>query len=185
MHYRFLLIITISLLTRCVYAQIYFTKEASISFHSSTPFEEIKAINKKAVSIIDLEKSVVEFSVLIKGFRFKNALMQTHFNENYMESDTYPKAVFKSTSAQLANIAPDTDGMYTVKLSGILTIREEKKEIETEAIFLVQQGKISATATFIVSPGDFNIIIPEIVREKIAKEIEVSVEANYQTYEKS
>ena len=32
---------------------------------------------------------------LVKGFRFKNALMEEHFNENYAESNEYPKAVFK------------------------------------------------------------------------------------------
>lgn len=167
------------------YAQTYFTKDAEISFYSQTPLEEIEALNSKAVSIFNADEASIQFSVLMKGFHFKNALMQTHFNENYLESDTYPKGMFKSTSVNLDSFAIDKDGEYSVPISGLLTIKGKEKEISTDALFTVNGGKISGTATFIVSPDDFEIEIPSLVKGKIAKEIQVKVSANYMLYEKS
>jgi hypothetical protein len=168
-----------------MHGQVYFTKNGTISFYSSTPIEEIHAVNDKAVSVLNLDESTVEWSVLIKGFLFKNALMQTHFNENYMDSDQYPKAVFKSTMMDLSQCTFSEDGTYTAPLKGVLTVRGKEKEVETNAVFEVSGGNISGSAKFEVSPADFNIEIPALVREKIAKEIEVTVEAAYELYEKS
>ncbi|NND31059.1 MAG: YceI family protein [Saprospiraceae bacterium] len=182
----------ILLIAVCVYlpfsntlAQTYFTKDASISFYSQTPLEEIEALNEKAVSILNFDENSIQFSVLMKGFHFKNALMQTHFNENYIESDKYPKASFASTAMDLTNISLTEDGDYVAPVSGILTVRSKEKEISTEAIISVNDGKISGKASFTVSPDDFEIEIPSLVKGKIAKEIEVKVTANYQLYEKS
>ncbi len=166
-------------------AQTYFTKDGEISFYSHTPLEEIEAKNKKAVSILNLSESKVEFSVLIKGFLFKNALMQTHFNENYMDSDTYPKAVFKGELMDLSGFDIKKDREYTIPVKGILTIRDKDRPIDSSVILTVVKGQIKGETNFIVSPADFNIEIPSLVKGKIAEEIEVSVHANYQLYEKS
>jgi polyisoprenoid-binding protein YceI len=162
-----------------------FTKDGEISFYSNTPIEEIEAKNEKAVSVLNFDESKLEFSVLIKGFHFKNALMQTHFNENYMDSDNFPKASFKSSKLDLSGIDLEEDGRSTVPVTGIINIRGQEKEISTEAIFSVLNGQISATSTFVLSPADFNIEIPSIVRGKIAEEIQVKVSAMYQRYQKS
>src|SRR5215213_5098950 len=73
----------------------YFTKNGRIFFNASSPLEKIEAINDKATSVIDLSTGQIEFGVLLKAFLFERALMQEHFNENYVESDKFPKAVFK------------------------------------------------------------------------------------------
>ena len=75
--------------------QKYFTKDGKVSFYSDALMEKIEAHNTKAASVIDAENGQMEFAVLIKAFQFEKALMQEHFNENYMESSTYPKASFK------------------------------------------------------------------------------------------
>ncbi|MBK8506598.1 MAG: YceI family protein [Saprospiraceae bacterium] len=165
--------------------QTYFTKDGEISFYSYTPIEEIEAKNAKAVSVLNFDESTLEFSVLIKGFHFKNALMQTHFNENYMDSDNFPKASFKSSTLDLSGIGLQKDGNYTIPVKGIISIRDQEKEISSEAIFSVLDGQISGTSTFVLSPSDFNIEIPSIVRGKIAEEIQVKVSAIYQRYKKS
>lgn len=166
-------------------AQTYFTKDGTISFYSHTPIEEIEAVNEKAVSILDKEASKVEFSVLIKGFHFKNALMQTHFNENYMDSDNFPKAIFKSSKTDFSLLNLDENGEVTIPVKGILTVKGVEKEVETDVIFNVSDGKFSATCGFIVSPADFKIEIPSLVKGKIAEEIQVKVSADYQLYAKS
>lgn len=165
--------------------QVYISKNAEISFYSHTPIEEIKAVNDKGVSVLSFDDSKIEFSVLIKGFHFKNALMQTHFNENYMDSDNYPKAVFKSTELDLSLVNIEVDGEYTVPVQGVLTVRGVDKEIDTEGTIQVNGGNLSAMATFVVSPADFKIEIPSLVEGKIAKEIEVTVNSVYELYDKS
>ncbi len=167
------------------HSQIFYTKSGTISFNSETPLEKIEATNNKAVSILNLDENKIEFSVLIKGFHFPNALMQTHFNENYMLSDVYPKAVFKSTEVDLSALDIDKEGTYQVAVKGILTIKDVDKEIDTVASIEVQNKSLSGKASFVVSPSDFNIEIPKIVKDKIAKEIQITVGSNYKLYEKS
>ena len=166
-------------------AQIYVSKNAEISFYSYTPIEEIKASNDKGVSVLNFDDSKLEFSILIKGFLFKNALMQTHFNENYMDSDHFPKAVFKSSEIDLSMVDLSNDGVFDVPVKGILTVKGIDKEVETVGKIAVNSGIISAQASFIVSPSDFEIEIPSLVEGKIAKEIEVNVNTTYDLYEKS
>ena len=76
-------------------AQKYFTRNGNISFHSDTPMEKIEGHNKNSTAVIDAESGKLEFAVLIKAFHFEKALMEEHFNENYMESNKFPKASFK------------------------------------------------------------------------------------------
>ncbi|MEK7253941.1 MAG: YceI family protein, partial [Bacteroidota bacterium] len=78
-----------------IQAQKYFTREGKITFVSDAAMEKIEAVTNSATSVIDMATGAVEFAVLIKGFQFKKALMQEHFNENYMESSKFPKATFK------------------------------------------------------------------------------------------
>lgn len=56
--------------------------------------EKIEAINKQVNAAIDLSTNQIVFKVLMKSFEFEKALMQEHFNENYVESDKYPNATF-------------------------------------------------------------------------------------------
>ena len=166
-------------------AQIYFTKDGNITFHSETPIEKIEASNDKGVSIIDFPAGKMEFSVLIKAFYFKNALMQTHFNENYMESNKYPKAVFKGSCEALAQIDLMKDGEHAIPVKGILRIRETEKEVNTTVNLQIAEGLIRGWTQLILHPSDFDISIPAIVRDKIAKDITVDVTADYILYEKS
>ena len=110
--------------------------------------------------------------------------MQTHFNENYMLSDEYPKAVFKSTETDFSSVDLSQDGTYEVPVKGVLNIRNTDKEIESVATIKVANESVQGTASFVVSPADFNIKIPNLVKEKIAKQINVYIEADYQIYEK-
>ena len=109
--------------------------------------------------------------------------MQTHFNENYMESDKYPKALFRARGVDFSDIDVEVDGNYQVPINGILVVREIEKPIDLIASFDIKDGTIIGNATFEIRPEDFDIQIPRIVKDKIAKEILVSVEAQYEPYE--
>ena len=82
-----------------------FSKSAKISFFSNAPLENIEARNNNVVTAWDFSTGQLEFSLLIRGFEFKKALMQQHFNENYLESDKYPKAQFKGRVSN-SNLIP-------------------------------------------------------------------------------
>ena len=161
-------------------AQKYFTKNGAISFFSKTPLENISADNNQVVSVLNTQTGELNFSLLIKNFHFKKALMEEHFNENYMESDKLPRATFKGTISEPAKIDYTRDGTYNTTVSGDLTIHGITRGLSAPATIIVKGGTISANSKFMVKPGDYNIAIPKIVRENIAETVEVTVSCTYQ-----
>ncbi|KAA9338924.1 YceI family protein [Adhaeribacter soli] len=158
----------------------YFTKNGQVSFFSSTPMEDIEAHNSNATSVIDARTGKMEFAVLIKAFKFKKALMEEHFNENYMESGKFPKATFAGVLTNLSAVDFKKDGTYKVNVKGNLTIHGVTKEVELPATITVASGAVKANAVFNVAPEDYQIEIPKLVREKIARQIKVTVNMDYQ-----
>ena len=164
-----------------VYGQKYFTKTGKVSFFSETPVENIEAVTNSASTVIDLESGKIQWAVLIKSFEFEKALMQEHFNENYMESTKYPKAKFKGQVLNHESLNFQKDGVYDVDVKGILEIHGVKNEITTSATFEVENGEIKARSNFKVSVADYGIEIPSVVRENIAKEIEIKITGKYES----
>ena len=179
-----MLIITAVSITN-VSGQVYLTRNGKITFFSQAPLENIEATNNDVTSILDTKKGEFAFVVLIKSFRFKKALMQEHFNENYMESKTFPKAIFKGNITDLNKINFAKDGSYPVAVNGDLTIHGVTKKIEVPGTIKIDQGKITAVSKFEVSVKDYNIKIPSIVVNKIAETVEVSIDCKYEEFKKS
>ncbi len=160
----------------------YYDKNCDVSFYSHTPIEDIEAKNTSAVSVLDVESGALEFAVLIKAFEFQKSLMQEHFNENYMESEKFPKATFKGQVTNISSVKMTTDGNYPIEITGTLIMHGVSKEISTTGTIKVSGGNIGGRSEFLVKPEDFNIAIPSVVKEKIEKELKVTVEANYSAY---
>jgi len=154
-------------------AQLIMTKTGTISFHSHTILENVNAVNNNVLAVVDAGKKHMAFSCLMKQFDFEKKLMQEHFNENYAESDKYPKATFSGTYSGDADFTKP--GTYPVNVSGKLTIHGVTRDITVPAVFTVADGKVTGTTTFKVNPTDYNISIPFIVRDKIEKENTVKV----------
>lgn len=153
----------------------YFTKAGVASFYSSTSVEDIEATNKSVTSIVDFKTGAIEFSMLIRSFEFEKALMEEHFNENYMESDKYPKATFKGTIKDITKVDLKKDGTYEVEVSGKLTIHNVTKEVTEKASITVKGGKISAKCDFSVKLKDYGIEDPTMIGKKIAESISVKI----------
>ena len=152
----------------------YITKTGVVSFEASVPsFEEVKASNNSVTAIINTDSGEFAALVLVKGFRFKNALMEEHFNENYAESDQFPKATFKGkiTDFNLGSITTNT----SFKANGELTFHGKTKQLK-DILFNISKGEneISITGNFKALASYFDIKIPKIVSKKIAEDIEVS-----------
>ena len=158
-----------------VFAQKYMTRTGKIAFHAGTSVEDIDAISNEAASVIDSKKGDFIFQVAIKSFKFRRALMEEHFNENYLESDKIPRADYKGTITDISAVNFDKDGTYKVNTAGKLTIHGVTKDVTIPATITVKGGKAESAAKFIVKCADYNIQIPKLVENKIAKEVEVTV----------
>jgi YceI-like domain len=171
------LIIALLLLSSTVSAQKYMTKTGQIRFFSETPVEKIEATNNQVNSAIDIATGDFVFKVLIRGFEFKKALMQEHFNENYMESDKMPTSTFTGKITNLKEINFAKDGVYKAIVEGNLTIHGVTKKITEKGTLEIKGGRISTKATINIKPKDYNIAIPGAVVANIAESIQVFIDA--------
>ncbi len=160
-------------------AQKYMTKNGYISFYSQTPLEEIKGENNQVVSALDVSTGELVFQALIKSFHFERALMEEHFNENYLESDKIPKSTFKGKITNLSSVNFTKPGKYDVTVDGDLTIHDVTKKVSVKGTIEVVDGGINANSKFNIVPEDYNIPIPGVVRDKINKNLEVTVTMKY------
>ena len=160
-------------------AQIFYSRDGKISFYSDAPLEKIEAHNQNASSVISLEDGRIEFAVLIKAFQFKKALMQEHFNENYLESDKFPKATFQGNFNEFTLEDLSENDEFEVDISGTLTIHGQSKPVDVVGVFVLTDNMISANSLFEISVADYGIKIPKIVRENIAKEVQIEVSVDY------
>ncbi len=154
----------------------YMTRVGYVSFFSASILEDIEAKNNKVAAVVDLSAGQLAFSVPVHEFQFKRTLMQEHFNENYMESEKYPKATF---SGQLANPAQVAKQLATatqnVEVEGNLTMHGVTHKVVVSGTLQLRDGQLVIFAYFNVAPADYNIDIPLLVREHIAKSVSVRV----------
>lgn len=162
-------------------AQRYMTRTGYIGFYSHAPVEDIRADNNQVASILDTGTGEIVFQVLIRSFKFEKALMEEHFNENYLESDKFPRSHFTGKFKDPVDMSKP--GKYEVTVEGELTLHNVKKQISVPGIIEVENGAVKASSKFNIAPEDYNITIPAIVRDNIAKIIEVTVKMNYTSSE--
>ncbi len=157
-------------------AQTFNTRTGTIAFDATSALEDITASTSSASGAIQGTTGVVQISVNVKSFHFKRALMEEHFNENYLESEKFPKATF---SGQLQGWNAEMlkkDGTQTLTVKGKLTMHGVEREVQNKAVITINGGAIVAANTdFTVAAADYNIAIPSAVKDKIAKTIKVSV----------
>ena len=161
-------------------AQKLFTRDGAVVFDATAPNspETIKAVNKSGTCVWDKGSGLIEMAVLIKGFLFERSLMQEHFNENYLESTKYPKAIFSGKLDNNSAIDTGKDGVYKSNAVGTLTMHGVSKPVTVPATFTVKSGKVSATVNFSVALADYNIGIPSVVADKVNKKASISIAAS-------
>ncbi len=157
----------------------YITKNGYIEFFSKTTMEDIAAKNEQASSIIDAETGKVVVAVLMKSFRFEKALMEEHFNENYVESGKFPKANFSGTIVDYKTDAFKEGVATKVSVFGDLTIHGVTKPTTVSVTITKTKDGLTAESQFIVKLSDFDIKIPTVVKDNISNEIKVSLKFSY------
>ena len=154
----------------------FFTKSGKIEFSSKAPLEDITAKNKTAQVVLDTKSGALQFSVLMKGFEFEKALMQEHFNDDYVESDKFPKADFKGMITNNSSINYAKKGEYNVKVSGKLTLHGVTKDVQTTGTIKVDDDNLKTASTFNIKLSDYKISIPSIVKDKISNNVKITVD---------
>jgi polyisoprenoid-binding protein YceI len=162
----------------------YFTKSGTIQFDATAPSspENIKAQNRSVSAVLDTKSGNMIFIVQMKGFEFEKALMQEHFNENYIESDRYPKAEFKGLVTNLSDINFSKDGTYAAQVKGALSIHGQSKPVEANGTLVIKDGKIQSSSKFTIVLKDYNINIPGLVADKIGKSATIVVDCTLQPF---
>ena len=150
------------------------TKNGTTTFEASVPsFEEVKAKNENVTCILNTKTGEIASLALIKGFKFKIALMEEHFNENYMESTRYPKATFRGILKDF-DLKEVTATPKEFSLKGKLEIHGKSKEITTIAKIKKTEKGIEIETNFSVNASDFDIQIPSVVKNKVSNKINVT-----------
>jgi len=169
-----LLVVSLAVSTSFFAQGKYSTKSGEITFEASVPsFEEVKAKNNNVSAILNAETGEFAALSLLKGFRFKVALMEEHFNENYIESSIYPKATFKGKIKDFY-FSELSEKKKEVLIIGTINLHGKDKAIEVPAFVSMIDGSIAIDMSFVLKPSEFNIKIPNIVSSKIAEEVNVS-----------
>lgn len=157
--------------------QRYLTKTGHIWFHSDAPLETIEAHNRQVNAAFDANTGAFVFKVLMKSFIFEKALMQEHFNENYVNSDKFPNATFKGKVMNLSSLNLDKQGVYNMEVEGELTIHGITNTVKTTGTFEVIDDEIVAKSKFTIDIADYDISIPGAVVGKISESIDIFVDA--------
>lgn len=172
-----LILLSALLITAVSFAQDkMITKTGKITFEASVPtFEEVKAKNDGVTCVLNPKTGEIASLALIKGFRFKLALMEEHFNENYIESDTYPKSTFRGKIENFDATAL-TPTAKEFRINGKLELHGKAKDISIMAKIRKADGGIEIISNFDLNADDFAIKIPSVVKSKVSNTVNVKTE---------
>lgn len=158
------------------WSQKYSIDKSQVSFFSDAAIEDITAENKKASGIFNAASSDIAFSIPIIEFQFAKALMKEHFNEKYMDTEKYPKSTFQG---KISGFDPKATGRQSVKATGKLTIHGETKDIDVPGTVEKQGDNYVMKSKFIVKLEDYKITIPQLMWQKIAEQVEVTLDFTF------
>jgi polyisoprenoid-binding protein YceI len=162
-----------------VNAQNYITKEGSIELYAETTLLTIDGKTQSAGSILNASTGEVVATVLITSFKFKEALLEEHFNENYIESHKFPKSQFKGKITNWSSVNINKDGTYPITIEGDLTMHGETRPLKSSGTLIVSGGKISASTEFLISLANYKIKVEESYKDRIPDNIKITLKFNY------
>jgi polyisoprenoid-binding protein YceI len=157
----------------------FLTKNGKVYFKSDAPLELIEAVSTDLKGAIDTEKNTFAFTVSMNSFKgFNSPLQQEHFNENYLETKQFPNATFKGKIIETIDFTKE--GTHTIRAKGTLNIHGVAQERIIKSNVTIKNGTLEVSSKFTVLLEEHNITIPKIVNQKIAKEIQVAINTNFQ-----
>ncbi|MEZ4903799.1 MAG: YceI family protein [Spirosomataceae bacterium] len=149
----------------------YATNNGETTFFSQTPVEDITAVNKSGQFILNITTNDMVVQMNMKQFDFPNKLMQEHFNENYIESEKYPKAVFKGKISETIDFTKE--GTYDVSATGNFSLHGVTKARTLKGKLEIKGKSLVFTSDFDIALADHKIEVPKLVFVKVAQVIKV------------
>lgn len=168
-----------------VWAQIFNSNNGHIWFFSEAPLEDIEAHNYQVACALNTDNGSLAFKVIMNKFEFEKDLMKKHFNENYLETEKHPYALFKGKIENYQVGIFEDKQELEVSVSGDLTIHGVVNNIREKAMLKFKNDTIEGSALFTIRLEDYRIKIPKAVIKNIAEEVDVHIEINLIPYKKN
>lgn len=165
-------------------AQIFKAKDGGteISFFSSSPLEDITALNKGAIVVLNSSTNDIQLRITIQNFKFKNALMEEHFNENYLESAKFPNAIFKGKINEKIDYSADGENKVTV--TGKMEIHGVTKDVTIDGVLTKKGNELAIQSKFKIKVADYDIKVPTLYVKNIAEVVDITVNSVLEPYQK-
>ena len=167
-----------------LHAQIYMAKTGEISFFSKASLEDIDARNSNARPAMDTKSGKITVRASMRAFKFKSGFMEEHFNENYVESEKYPHAIFEGKIRDNEKIDYTKEGEYNVVCDGKMTLHGQTKDISAPGKITIKGNKIFIDSKFKLTLADYKIEIPAQRLANIAETVDVTVKAEMEPFKK-
>ena len=177
-----LLLLTLTLFAGFAEAQTYKTRDAYIFFNPNKDpsHKDYAAASKEATAVLKVETNDVALLVPMKTFHFNNALLEEHFNENYLHTDKFPNATFKGKLIGFNKDQITKDGVYNLSSEGQVTLHGVTKNFKAPVKLEVKGKKATFYCIFKIRAEEYNIDIPGLVKPKLSDETPIEATINFQ-----
>jgi polyisoprenoid-binding protein YceI len=139
-------------------------------------------VNKSASIVLKSSTNEIQISLSIQNFKFKNALMEEHFNENYMESEKYPKAIFRGKINEPVDYTKD--GETKVTITGKMELHGVSRDVTMDGLITKTGNDLKLNSKFKMKVADYNIQVPSMYVKNIAEEVDVTFLTVLEPYQK-
>jgi len=152
-----------------VNAQTYKTRDGNIYFNpnKNQGNKEYSALSKEATAIFKVETQEVALLVPMKTFHFNNALLEEHFNENYLHTNKYPNATYKGKLIGFDKAMLAKDGEYKFSSEGKVELHGVTQPFKGAVTMTVKNGTATFNCVFNIKAEDHKIEIPGLVKSKL------------------
>ena len=178
---KFILSLVVLLMALATVAQTYKTRDSNIYFNpnKNQSNKEYAALSKEATAVLKVESSEVALLVPMKSFHFNNALLEEHFNENYLHTNKYPNGTYKGKLIGFDKAMLTKDGTYNISSEGTVEMHGVTKPFKAPVILTVKGGVATFECKFTIKAADHNIEIPDLVKPKLADATPLDATINF------
>ncbi|MBK7967025.1 MAG: YceI family protein [Bacteroidetes bacterium] len=175
-------LLLLSIVPNVIAQKVFLATGGMVHFFSKTPLEDIEAETKSMTAVLTSVTNKIQFTVPMRTFKFDKSLMEEHFNEKYVESEKYPKAVFKGVINETLDWTSDT--VAEVTATGTFELHGVTREVTEKGTLKIVGDKINLVVVFNIVLADYKIRIPKVVTKNIAEVIKVNIECDFVPYVK-
>lgn len=163
-------------------AQTYKTRDGYITFNPNKDqsHTDYASASKEATAVLKVETAEVALLVPMKTFHFNNALLEEHFNENYLHTDKFPNATYKGKLIGFNKDQLSKDGVYNLSSEGQVTLHGVTKNFTAPVKMEVKGKTVTFHCVFKIKAEEYNIDIPGLVKPKLADETPLAATIPFQ-----